>query len=299
MLLELLAATSAVDEGVDFWEFDDLPGRHRRQSSDSPERIHPPTRAERFAARTARALELRRDGATLAAIGAELGVTRERVRQMLAKVDAPSREEVQAHRAGARALELEAVRKGYVEFLRERPPMTLSEAATALGVERSHLADLMDDTLRRLVLPDPKPSQVQWSRGHVMEVLREAATFEFPLTTKGYERLLQGKMIEGPSVPRICQVFDGWAAACEAAGVESGARVRTHYSSRWTDDDVLDAVRRYLRQAGRPTFSGYSAWAAEQDDRPSGQTVRNRLGRWTEIVRMVHEADYSGKSHDV
>jgi hypothetical protein len=239
-------------------------------------------------ARSELALSMRSGGATLAEIGEALGVTRERARQILAKTDGPSTGDVRSIRVRQMREADEGMRDRVVSFLRRNPPMSSSTAAAELIVPVSELRRLLGPAARTLLLPEPGANVGRgWTRDRVATVLQEASTFEYPLTSTAYKELRRTGFIKGPSVPRITQVFGSWLGACDYAGVEAGTTRRVAYSSRWTRADLVAAVRTFLEDQPERTFSAYSEWARGRDEMPSGPTLRNRLGTWSDIVKIA------------
>lgn len=91
--------------------------------------------------------------------------------------------------------------------------------------------------------------------------------------------------LEGPSVPKIWQMFGSWSSAINAAGLlarESGRKK----STRFTDQELLDFVVQYLLDptANGRSFAGYDRWRPNNAPHgPSGAWLRNRLGRWQDV----------------
>jgi hypothetical protein len=237
-------------------------------------------------------IERRRSGRTLDEIGREFGVTRERIRQLLTKHGGPDAREVrrmQAERTGAEELVRatavsDTIRLVLVEF----GPSTPEDIAERTGLEATEAARFWPRDLAHLKLRTGH-YETRWSDEQILAVIREAALYEFPLTTNAYGELLAVGQIEGPSLPRIGQRFGSWTAACEAAGVVAGQTMRHHYQSQWSDGDILVVVRGYLEDPNAPnSIHGYDDWKrVNAPDGPSGQTIRNRFGSWTEVKRRA------------
>lgn len=188
-------------------------------------------------------------GLTLDEIGAEFGVTRERVRQLLKKYGGPTAEEVRELRAAeARTAQRDheaAVAAKIRSALEDREPMTVAEVAEATGIYAGDVARFWPQELSHLRLYTTGNYESRWSDDAILDAIREAALYEFPLTTNAYSDLLSKGQIKGPSMARIGQRFGSWTAACEAAGVVAGQTMRPHYESRWSNDDLLHIARQY------------------------------------------------------
>lgn len=249
----------------------------------------PPPTPERVAAM----IELRRNGRTLDEVGKQFGVTRERVRQLMLKYGGPDSTSVRQAQMEKVQSE-EQVRGGVVsstvrDVLSSSGPLSLDEVASATGIEAAEVARHWPAELAHLRLWGANGTESRWSDDEIMEAIRGAAVYEFPLTANAYGRLLAVGQIQGPSVPRIGQRYGSWTAACKAAGVTAGRAVRNNYESRWSDQDLADIVRQYLLDPGVPNSANrFDEWKRENvPDGPSFQTVRNRFGSWTEAKRRA------------
>lgn len=239
-------------------------------------------------------IERRWRGLTLDEIGAEFGVTRERVRQLLKKHGGPSADEIRALRAAeARSAERareEAVIATLRDALGGRGPMTVAKLAEVTGLEPNEVAKHWPEDLAHLRLWGTGQGESRWTDEDICEALRQASAYEFPLTAKAYSELVQVGQIIGPSAPRIEQRFRSWSAACEEAGVVPGEPPKNReYESKWSDDDLLQIVRAYLFDPDAPSSVGrFDEWKrANAPDGPSAQTLRNRFGSWTEVKRRA------------
>ena len=244
-------------------------------------------------AHVVRMIELRRSGRTLADIGKEFGVGRERVRQLLKKYGGPTAQEIRELRV-AEALTAHRDHESAVGAhirgaLEGRGPMTVADVVEATGIDAGDVAKFWPQELAHLRLHTSASVENRWSDEAVLEAIREAGLYEFPLTTNAYSDLVSQGQVKGPSMPRIWQRFGSWTAACEAAGVVAGQTMRPHYESRWSDDDLLEIARQYLLDPDSPNSAHrFDEWKREcAPDGPSFQTLRNRFGSWTEVKRRA------------
>jgi hypothetical protein len=240
-----------------------------------------------------RMIERRWRGHTLDEIGAEFGVTRERVRQLLKKHGGPSAQEIRDHRAAAaRCAELarkEAVSRTLRDTLDGRGPLTMAEMVEATGLEASVVSKHWPADLAHLRLWGTGARESRWTDEDICGALQQAAVYEFPLTATAYSELRQVGQISGPSVPLIGQRFGTWRGACEVAGVVAGDPSTRGYESMWTDEDLLQIARAYLMDPSGPHSAGrFDEWKrANAPDGPSAQTLRKRFGSWTEVKRRA------------
>lgn len=86
---------------------------------------------------------------------------------------------------------------------------------------------------------------------------------------------------------RIIQREGSWSAACAVAGVESNKASRTSYRRKWSEEDLLDWVRRYLAEAEKPSYADFSRWLRDEVDAPSANTVRNTFGAWSAVLEAA------------
>lgn len=235
-------------------------------------------------------VDLRTIGKSLGEIGEKFGITRERVRQILLKTDAPSFQEVKALRESIRADKSQETRASAIEAAAANPNKTIDEIAEKLQVSPIELRRIMTPQEITLFARPLRSSAQKWSDQEIIQILREAATLEFPLTVKAYSKLLEDGFLKGPSAARISQRFRSWQTACDLAEVEAGTRTRPLDLSRWTDDDLYVAVIHYLKlPESTGAATDYDSWASGQDDVPSVGTLRNRLGAWNQIRNTAIE----------
>lgn len=249
--------------------------------------------------REAEMIRLRQDGWTLQEIAMQFCLSRERVRQLLVQFGGPSPAEVRA-REQSRAKEKQdrlaaSTAVAIRTHLEGSGVASVSEVAQATGLDESDIARFWPDESKHLRIFGSS-GDLTWSDAQIVEAIRDAATYEFPLTSAGYAELQRIGEVQGPSLALIAKRFGSWTAACEAADVEHGPTHREHYESHWTDEDLLAFARQYFED---PDFPGsahrYADWRAlKAPDAPSLPTLRNRLGSWTEVKRRVLGSNVGG-----
>jgi hypothetical protein len=237
---------------------------------------------DRRLARDRQIVARRAAGARLAEIGAEFGLTRERVRQIIAEHGGPSRRTVAqfaAERAEQARLEL---RERALSVLDTQPGVSLAELSEALGERPAAVRAALGADARRL-LRHSKARIGRVDSDELLEGLRLAAELtDGPLTGTAYDRI--ESMLGLQSRVRIVQRFGTWVSACELAGVTPGRAVRDNYRRSWTKEEMLDWVIAYLGDPRSPgTYAGYGAFARVTDGAPSATTLRNELGTWADI----------------
>lgn len=239
-------------------------------------------------------------GATYEEVGSLFGVTRERIRQLVSRDARAAIQEIkEERRTNLAALEqgvLNSHGKSIAAFLSQHGPSTIGQVAEGIGANTEAVKLAWPDEFAHFRLANLKGTTNRtWTDDQILEALRGASLYEFPLTRKKYDALLQVGQIQGPSGARTMQVFGTWSAACETAGVQSGTPRRTPYESQWTDLELIGFVRDYLKDrkyAG--TFAAYDEWRKETGiDAPASGTLRNRLGKWSDLKRQALESMWS------
>lgn len=246
-------------------------------------------------ARTAWVVEKRGDGASLQQIANAVGITRQRVSQLLRGVGLTGASEARTRlRDQGRleeALQAEKLRGLIRDVAKSMPGLGVDEVARELGVSQSvvrrHLtrmgSKLVCDTLR-------SGQKAIWSNEQLLDVLRIASTKSTPLTVTAYDALVTQKQVEGPTGQVFYMRFGSWLEACEAAGVQSGERVRGNYTRSWLNVDLEALVVEFLFSIEHDgSFGDFQSWLRERPDSPSVATVRNRLGTWNEMKRNAIE----------
>jgi hypothetical protein len=225
--------------------------------------------AERYAA-----------GATLAAIAADYGLTRERVRQILRRHGGPDAQAARHARDDARTAADDQLRSDILTSLDKRPGQARGDVAAHFSIPEHEVSRLLGDAASRLLIRR-QPVESQFADAEICDLLAYIAQEEGePLSADTYDSVYLE--YGGPTSGRILQRFGTWNNACRAAGLETN-HGRPNYSKRWTESDLVEAVAAYLQSPGnKGTYSGYDAWARLTPNAPSAQTVRNGLGPWSD-----------------
>jgi hypothetical protein len=165
----------------------------------------------------------------------------------------------------------------------------VDEVAILTEESKANIGAAWPHEIAHMQLGRARSAENHWSNEDIFAAIRTAALYEYPLTIRTYIELLVVGQIQGPSVARICQRFGTWTAACDVAGVVAHPARRANYQSRWTDEDLLSIVHRYLGDhSWSGTFSNFDDWRRENiPEGPSSSTLRTRFGTWTEIKRRA------------
>jgi hypothetical protein len=181
-------------------------------------------------------------------------------------------------------------------WLKTHPGSSARDAQAALGLSDAQLSAGMTDEVRRLAIRarEGEYSQV-YSDEDVFAALRRAwdlaKSNSVALSYDKYRELVGSGQIDGPSAPRILQRFGTWIAAAGLAGVPTGTRPNRTYESAWTDEEILKHVANYLDDPTTSgSFAGWDVWKkVNAPSAPSGPTLRNRIGSWSQIKRRALE----------
>jgi hypothetical protein len=234
-------------------------------------------------------------GEPLHSIGADFGVSKEAVRQLLLRrgyvtPGAGSR----ARRAQAR--QADAERRVEILAELERSPVTLTraEAAQRFGLSPARVSELLgEDAFRVLKWPSVRPST--FTDEDILAGLRTVAGAlgTATLTRAGYDaaRRDHGQLASGV---RVIQRFGSWSAAVDRAGLTAG-RGRPVYANHRSLDELLSYLVAYVGEAESFSLNEYSRLARERGW-PSGSFIRSRFGSWNQAKSAAVAAAAKGRT---
>jgi predicted transcriptional regulator len=239
-------------------------------------------------------LKLRISGSTLDEIGKVIGVTRERVRQILVKLS-PNLVSViellkkrnSEHRESYLDKKIETVISNYGAVYK-------SELALELGFSEEIIIDSIPKKYLKFVI-DRFPEHISsptWTKEDCLIALRKASTFYFPIRQADYDHLLAIGEVKGPSIAYMYLKYGQWSELCQEAGVEFVPSPRAEYIRMWSEDELLNyAIRFFKDPTTTGSYGSYDLWREEQSDHvPSGVLIRNVFGSWTNVKRKVLES---------
>tara|TARA_Y100000031_G_scaffold75969_1_gene83646 strand:- start:1737 stop:2609 length:873 start_codon:yes stop_codon:yes gene_type:complete len=237
-----------------------------------------------FLEREGKMVELREAGWTLEAIGDQFGVGRERVRQLLNETGAVSAQELSERARLKREEETESAAAAMRAQVRANPGTTLDAVAEQFGVDLPTVRRALTTAEMKLIVQaegrSASDASKKWSRQELLDLLKVAATYSWPVTVNSYDALLEVGEIDGPTSQLFGLRFGSWSAACAEAGVESGS-ARLSYNRAWSEGDLWQYVCNYLLDpATTGTLRDFEMWCADKDGAPSTASIRKRLGGW-------------------
>jgi len=248
-------------------------------------------------------IQLRVEGNTLDKIGRVNSLTRERVRQILNKYSPNLNALTDAIHDEKNYKKEAQFNNSVMELFQERGAVYKDEIESTLNLGFDAAYRVLPKEYRKFIIDLVRESTVtsKWNQEIVLDLLKKAGTYYFPLKISDYEHLVEIGEINGPSVPKIWLLFGSWGEACRMAGVESAPALRHEYSKTWSDEELVSFVVRYLRaQDTTGTFDGYRAWRELQMDHvPSEALIRNTFESWTNIKRQALEVIRTEKGFEV
>jgi len=240
-------------------------------------------------ARDREIVELRARGETLQAIASRVGLSRERVRQIVElqrrEGGAPDTGSIEAARA-ARRLGLAA--QGRDDALaRWRAGAPVGEIARETGLSTRAVRRLLechaseaDRAIRRAALNRrSRAGAPRYSDADLIAAVRRvAAALGRAPGAAEYGEL--ARELRLPSLSSI-QARLGWATALRSAGFAPVSAVRGGHPPRWSEADCWEAVAQVAGSIGHaPSIREYARASRGDPERPSAATVSQRLGGW-------------------
>ncbi len=234
-------------------------------------------------------------GASLAAVGASHGLTRERVRQLFAAADLPTRSNSgtaklrQAHLADRHRdrIVAEFAQGSLPAMIAERLALPRKLVETVLA-EDPRRARVMRVTARRAVR---RADRVRVTDDELVACLQQAAEeIGGIVAAERFDRIArQSFFADGrswASHQTYAQRFGSWRAALQHAGLPANPPSPIAGRRRFTRQHCVDAILEVERAIGHlPTSAEYDDYArATAGELPSVATVRQRLDGWTEAV---------------
>jgi len=236
-------------------------------------------------------IRARFSGETLDQIGKDVGLTRERVRQVIRNYSADLDDTMQKTLKAKSRIEESNLQIRISELFDSFGAMTYAELSQNLNVSEQEAAHLIPVKFQKFILDSgsQRTGSAVWNKDDVLKTLAIAGTYFFPLKTSDYEHLIQIGEIDGPSVQWIYAKFGNWSNACLLAGVEFPAPPRSDYKRLWSDQELVSFVVRYLNED--ETTGGvrdYTLWKDRQTDHvPSGALIRNTFGTWSDAIKIA------------
>jgi len=232
-------------------------------------------------------------GHTNAEIAQRLGVSKERVRQLLRQY------EVAAVRvAERRYLAAVAGREGDIvaAFLESHSDVAV---ARRLGLREQHVRRLVDERLPEagVLRRRPRHRPPRYTDEELIRALAEAALdLPSPMGYHAYRTWAAGKERDGRPWPgpQVAQLrFGSWRRALARAGLPANHAGGPR--GTFARPDVVAAVAACWRELGKsPSVARYEAWRAGRAGLPSPATMRRLTASWNDLLAAAYPLVYGG-----
>ncbi|MFB7594655.1 homing endonuclease associated repeat-containing protein [Streptomyces sp. NPDC056160] len=146
-------------------------------------------------------------------------------------------------------------------------------------------------TVTTVHIPAPtKAGPVVYTDQQLLYVLVRLAQGEGTLGRRTFARRRRGT---DPSASLYERRFGSWNCALELAGLavnEQPQQLQT-VTTKWTQEQLIAAIRQCLRETGSTTLAAYETWrknpADLTGDVPPATTIRFRMGSWSRAARLA------------
>ncbi len=237
--------------------------------------------------RKARLLALYGEGRSNRQIAARLGLSAERVRQLLSTYGVtPQPADERRYQIAVRGREKEIV-AAYRRLGDE------ARVARELGLQECHARRLIKASVpeAQVLRRRERSRRQRYTDEDLRSALREAARqLPAPLGYHAYRKWAEGRRGDGlprPSAQTVVLRLGTWREALAVAGLPvpaGGGRPATYEHS-----DGVAALAQAWRELGQaPTIKRYEAWRAGRRGLPSPVTVRRLATSWDDLLREAH-----------
>lgn len=233
--------------------------------------------------RSRKILQLHDDGESVSAISRETGIHRHAITGFLAE-------------NGIHGKSRGGVRERLLEHLRSSPGETKTEVAERFGLHPNTVTEYLRGTPEEMLLVQSRDGTrtQSYSDADIRRSLFEAwNTLDADGQERGMSREYYDKRmkeltaIDGRPRPSSALLttrrFTSWKEACASVGIKHGRPPVKPVPVQYTRELALKSVVMYINETGDTTYAGYSQWASTRPGAPSGPTVRNRYGKWSEV----------------
>ena len=246
--------------------------------------------------RNLKILDFRKKGFTLAEIGQQFSISRERVRQIIYKCVGKELDvflnNSENEKQSLYEENLNEKINVIVEYVKNNKGVSLTKVLNNFEIEFDFFQKFIPKNVSKFVLRENEtgkgPAKI-WSNEDIIESLKNAGTYFFPLSHGDYEKLVDMGEVNGPSVPLIYKRFGSWTNACHEAGIETNKPVRSEYVLDYSDEEILNFLMRYFNEEHTiGSIEDYEKWRMAQNSKvPSIGLIRNRIGNWGIVKEIV------------
>lgn len=240
-------------------------------------------------------LECRVNGKTLAEIGIQFDVTRERVRQILEKAfsqissnpifQAQSLSQILENQKESKHEEESRIFESKIrDLLDTNPGMKYEDLAESLSSDIQLVKSRISYQASKFVFQEQwtGTADPEFSDDFIIGAIKMAAAIRSPLSAPMYENLVERGLVKGPKSQTIAKRFGTWSNACLNAGVMYVRSVRGEYSKTWSEEEIHNFLIDFLKckEFGVGVLS-YDEWRGKfRVEAPSSGHIRNVFGSW-------------------
>jgi DNA-binding CsgD family transcriptional regulator len=269
--------------------------RAKREAARAAQKAADSAKADSSVLSAAFLVELYMQGKSLREIGDQVGLSAERVRQIMTRAGNPIKG-LRAQRKQEAASDTAEAQNTIAAWVESHKGCTLEEIEAATGYPVDRIHKLLTARLRHLILRDKDETELEvsalqkWSKEQTIFALQQAAKRVTPLTREAYDRLIKNGAVIGPVGSGIVHKFDSWVAACEAAGVQPGEAVRDNYQREFSYSDFEAALVQFISESDNLSVDAYDRWESQKEGLPSSVLIRVRYGTWLIAWRTALKA---------
>jgi DNA-binding transcriptional MerR regulator len=253
------------------------------------------TQVKQTESRNRKIQELYKNGLNLSEIGKLVGLTRERVRQILASQGVARRSTKELTDAAKTKFLKQYAAELDKSFDELRSVKAVQKKFSHLGCPSLWISEYLKPRRNEAVYWTT--SSKRWSNEELLALLRAASEGSESLSAKRYVKWRKQNTFNGKRPPTHTVIgwrFESWGNAVTEAGLKSIEANRS-YGRKWGADDAFRAVAGYVAECveadERPVFAGYEKWAQKDKTcRPSGAYVRFLTGMtWSQALAEVYK----------
>jgi hypothetical protein len=221
-------------------------------------------------------IKKRFEGHTLQEIGTSVGLTRERIRQIVQIKNGPNTETISKIR-------LAKYKKEIIEFIKKNPDFNRAELAKEIEISLEQLKKFLGREFKHLASNSEEDIKKKYTDSELIQILRNSKLDPNGILSAANFLRNGGK----PTIAVFISRFGSWKNACNLAGVQTGEG-RKSYNREHSKLELLAFVEQYLNEAeSSGSADGYDKWQRNFPNAPSLALLRQRLGKWNDIKKQL------------
>lgn len=224
---------------------------------------------------------------TLQEIGVTVGLTRERVRQIVNQIGETEIQKIIQIKKDKNELAQKQKLSVLIDFISTHKGLYIRQIPSDFA---NLISELPKSVSKFIATENIRTKQISsWTDRAIIEAISQASTYHFPLSRKDYDELVRVGEIDGPSAALVMKRFQTWSAACEQADVETYS-TNINYEKFWNTKEMTEYLVRFMDAPGISSSIGsYADWQLRQHDKvPSAGTIREEFGSWADALATAH-----------